>query len=215
MSMIQVPSEVRNVAGMLMSCAANLKGCADQIQGSFNAADSWQDPNRIRCEEAAGNNATGIRNYAESIEQLSGQMQRWIFEHCRKDDVKDFRNIATPIRKKIIKAGGKPWKLFFDSLRGSCMTEKENSRKFTQKDMDAMFGNSEAVRGGSYLHGRATDEEYVALAGLYAPAVLPAESAKKSPLISPYCGSNFWLLYLFGGVGGAADYVLKFVQNAL
>ena len=76
MSMIQGdPNEMRNVAGMLMSCASNLKGCADQVQGSFSAAGSWQDPNRARCEEAAGGNAAGIRSYAENIEQLSGQIQ--------------------------------------------------------------------------------------------------------------------------------------------
>ena len=58
--------------------------------------------------------------------------QVYVFAHCRKDDVKDFRNIATPIIKKIKKAGIKVWDNFFNSLRGSCITDKENSRLYAR-----------------------------------------------------------------------------------
>ena len=71
---------------------------------------------------------------------------------------KDFRNIATPIRKKLIKAGIVPWKLFGDSLRGSCITRKENSRKYTKKQMTAMFGNSEGVRLSNYIHAESDED---------------------------------------------------------
>ena len=157
-----------------------------------------------------GAGKTGTRNVPmfpeflplwEEALQHRKEGQEWLFAHCRKDKPSEFRNIATPIRKKIIRAGGTPWRLFFDSLRGSCITEKENSRKYTQKDMDAMFGNSEAIRQGSYIHGRTSDEEYVELAGLFGP--VPAELAKKSPLISPY----------FGGFSGFYAHLEELVER--
>ena len=50
-----------------------------------------------------------------------------------------------------------------------------------------MFGNSEGVRQSNYIH-EMEDDDYAALGGLYDSAVLPDESVKKSPLISPYFG---------------------------
>ena len=126
--------------------------------------------------------------WEEALKQRK-EGQLYLFEHCRQVNVKDFRNIATPIRKKLAKAGVGLWHLFFDSLRGSCITRKENSRKFTKKQMSAMFGNSEDVRQSNYIH-EMEKEDYAALGGLYDPAVLPGEPVKKSPLISPFWGRN-------------------------
>jgi len=127
-----------------------------------------------------------LPHYEEALKHRK-EGQKWLFPHCRKDDPNDFRNIATPIRKKLKKAGVKCWRLFFDSLRGSCITRHENSKKFTSKQMTAMFGNSEPVRQSVYVHGM-KNEDYAALGGLYDPAALPDEPVKKSPLISPFSG---------------------------
>ena len=127
-----------------------------------------------------------LPHYKEALKHRKAG-QKHLFEHCRKDDVKDFRNIATMIRKELVKARVKLWKLFFDSLRGSCITRHENSKKFTSKQMTAMFGNSEGVRQTNYVHGM-KDEDYAALGGLYDSAALPDESVKKSPLFSPFSG---------------------------
>jgi len=124
--------------------------------------------------------------YEEALKRREAG-QKWLFPHCRKDDVKDFRNIGILINKKLVKAGIERWKLFFDSLRGSCITRHENSKKFTSKQMTAMFGNSEGVRQTNYVHGM-KDEDYAALGGLYDSAALPDESVKKSPLFSPFSG---------------------------
>jgi len=124
--------------------------------------------------------------YEEALKHRKGG-QRYLFPHCRKDDVKDFRNVATPIRKKLKKAGVECWKLFFDSLRGSCITRKENSKQYTSKQMTAMFGNSEWIRQSRYIHDMEL-EDYAALGGLYDSAVSSGESVKKSPLISPFSG---------------------------
>ena len=50
-----------------------------------------------------------------------------------------------------------------------------------------MFGNSDAVRQGSYVHDM-PEEDYTALGGLSASAVSPDEPDKKSPLDSPFSG---------------------------
>ena len=68
------------------------------------------------------------------------------------------------------------------------ITDKENSRLYTKKQMSAMFGNSDAVRQGSYVHDMPA-EDYAALGGLSASAVSPDEPDKKSPLDSPFRGA--------------------------
>ena len=60
-----------------------------------------------------------------------------------------------------------------------------------------MFGNSERVRQSHYIHDE-SDEDYAALGGLYDSAVLPDESVKKSPLISPYFG-RIWDIITHSG----------------
>jgi len=76
MSMVQCnPSELRSLAGLLMNCATNLRGCADQAQGSFSVADSWHDGNRPRFEEAVAGNAASIRNHAQMLEEMCPQIE--------------------------------------------------------------------------------------------------------------------------------------------
>ena len=53
--------------------------------------------------------------------------------------------------------------------------------------MSAMFGNSDAVRQGSYVHDM-PEEDYAALGGLSASAAVSDGGAKKSPLDSPFSG---------------------------
>ncbi|MDR0327101.1 MAG: site-specific integrase, partial [Planctomycetaceae bacterium] len=136
--------------------------------------------------------------YEEAVKHRKGG-QKYLFECYRK--LKDFRSIATLVRKKIIKAGLEPWRLLSDSLRGSCMTRKERSGKFTQKDMDAIFGNSEAIRQSTYIHDREV-EDYAGLGGLSDSEVSSDESVKKSPLNSPFSGG-------FSGFLAGMKYVVE------
>jgi len=69
------PSELQNLAGILASCATQIEGCTEQIRGSFSTADSWQDGHRGRFEEAIANCAASIRNHAEMIQEMSGQIE--------------------------------------------------------------------------------------------------------------------------------------------
>ena len=76
---------------------------------------------------------------------------------------------------------------FFNSQRGSCITDKENSRLYTKKQMSAIFGNSDAVWQSNYVHAM-PEEVYAALGGLSVLAVVSAGHVKKSPLDSPFSG---------------------------
>ena len=135
--------------------------------------------------------------YYEELLNYRKEGQVYVFAHYRKDAVKDFRNVATRVRDELEKAGIRPWRLFFNSLRGSCMTRKENLGIYTKQDMDAMFGNSDTIRQTTYFHGR-KEEEYVARAGLYDSAAVSDERVKKSPLDSPYSGGIWGVFaYLF------------------
>ena len=125
--------------------------------------------------------------YYEELFNHRKEGQVYVFAHCRKYRFKDFRNVGTSIRKKMEKAGVKKWALFFDSLRGSCITDKENLRRYTVKQMDAMFGHREDTRQGHYIHDM-PEENYAALGGLSDPVAVLGGSAKNSPLDSPYLG---------------------------
>ena len=79
--------------------------------------------------------------------------QVYVFEHFR-----NCRNIGTLIKKRMGKAGLVPWVKFFVNLRSSCITDKERLG-WPKSVMNAVFGNSEAVRLGHYIQPMA-DEDY-------------------------------------------------------
>ncbi|MDR2704304.1 MAG: phage integrase SAM-like domain-containing protein [Planctomycetaceae bacterium] len=136
---LRVPSEIRD-----------LKFSDFETVGIFNVPQSGKTgKRRVPFFEE-------IEPYYSAIKSAMKDGQEYVFAKYR-----TCKNVGTLIKKKMQKAGLKIWEKFFVNLRSSCITDKERLR-WSRSSMDAVFGNSEAIRLTHYIQPM-PDDEYAQL----------------------------------------------------
>ena len=99
------------------------------------------------------------------------------------------KNVATSIKKKMLKAGLEPWGQFFVNLRRTCINEKRE-KGFKQQERTAVFGNSPLVRAKNY-DGDLTVNDIALLgienidSGVLSPMGIPAISPSSVDPVVP------------------------------
>jgi hypothetical protein len=114
--------------------------------------------------------------HLKAIQEKSKPEQEFVFEKYR-----SCKNIGTLIKKKMQKAGLKVWEKFFINQRSSCQTDKERLG-WSRSVMDAVFGNSEAIRIQHYIQPL-PDEDYAKLGQQNANNSASINSSIEIPII--------------------------------
>jgi integrase len=83
--------------------------------------------------------------FLKKVQNMGNPDREYVFEKYRQ-----CTNVGTVIKKRMSRSGLVPWEKFFVNLRSSCITDKERLG-WTKSVMNAVFGNSEAVRLGHYV----------------------------------------------------------------